>query len=193
MGLFFLPVFVFAKGVCPDSSSRELARVAVAAGTELLACGSRLGMVRDLTVYSLKGEQRERVFDGDAAVKAYRWHRQADGFEIDEAVDFGSFRPFVRVQVTCAADGACQAQDKKCLWKRSKPDVKVVREIQRTEKPVSERNWTRAFFSALNGDTAARQLFQGVGLKNPAQAEHSERFSTYRADLVRLQNLGCLN
>jgi hypothetical protein len=167
----------WAKGACPDSSARELARVSAAPGIVLLACGSRMGVVPDLSIYRLSGKERDRLLDGDAAMKAYRVRRSGRGFDVEEGLA-SPFRPFVQMRVACEGS-QCAARDAKCLWKKESASN-------------TGKTWTDKFLQALNGDAGARAPFEGQGLSDPMAAEHSEAFSTHRADLLRLKALGCL-
>lgn len=168
-----------AKGACPDSQAQELARITAGPGFELLACGSRkphVDEVRDLTIYRTgAGQERERLLDGDAAMKAYRFRKEGRGFVVEESLSAGPFRPFLQIRVSCDRE-SCAARDSQCLWKKE-------------HSLPTGNSWSEKFTRALSGDAAAAREFE----KPPAGDESaSEAYYTLRADLTRLKTLGCL-
>lgn len=188
---WFIAAQVWAAVLCPDSGSRVLAQKHFGLGVELVICGRQTppAGIDDLSIYAIHPEgsesMRQRVFDGDTKLKTYTYHEMATGFAIDEALrPLTSNKaaldkrmwPFLRTQVTCEK-GQCQAQATKCLWKKNR-------------KILGASGWLEQFNLALNGNGKAKKLLKGEGVD--AEARHSEEFSTFQADVLRLEKLGCL-
>ena len=185
IGLLLLQLLsstAFAKGDCPDSAAVEQARVQVSSALALIACASPqpAPLFHDLTIYRLgpHKDERERLLDGDAAMKAYQFQKHGSGFIVLEGLAASApFRPYVQIRVACDSGGSCAARDAACLWRPEKVRAAF----------SSSKTWEERFAQVLNGDKQALVAFD-----NPPAAATSEAYYTLRADVLRLKALGCI-
>jgi hypothetical protein len=179
---------VLSKTVCHEFGGEKMVSLTVDT-KDLVACGeSPNGIVSDLNVYY----GTEMAFGGDAAFKSYSISLKNNRLYIEEAFSAKKFKPHLLLKSSRSLD-KCSFIEEKCIWKKEKPDPKVVlkvRNLKAKKQPMTDELWSDLMIATLNGDKEALKEFSAMG--DSSDASGSESFLTYLEDLKRLKKVGCI-